>query len=154
MLGWAGCQCSCSLQAKLDDYGAIRCINYIRAAVKAGRDPRPELAAALSGGAQPWDKDQFLFPVLQDDSLLCHEFGGPGAPAAEDRCAQSCMNVWITPIQPSGLMKMKLTHHQEHHQGHQAPQNNPSCSVPPPRCYASCGVRHAAGQDPLGVTGG
>ena len=32
---------------------------------------------------------------------------------------------WITSIQPQGLMKMRLMHHQEHHQGYQAPQNNP-----------------------------
>ncbi len=35
------------------------------------------------------------------------------------------MNEWITSIQPPGLMKMRLMHHQEHHLGHQAPQNNP-----------------------------
>ena len=32
------------------------------------------------------------------------------------------MNEWITSIQPPGLMKMRLMHHQEHHLGHQAPQ--------------------------------
>ena len=33
------------------------------------------------------------------------------------------MNELITSIQPPGLMKMRLMHHQEHHLGHQAPQN-------------------------------
>ena len=33
------------------------------------------------------------------------------------------MNEWITSIQPPGLMKMRLMHHQEHHLGHHAPQN-------------------------------
>lgn len=32
-------------KASLDDYGVIRVINYIRAEVQAGRDPRPTLAA-------------------------------------------------------------------------------------------------------------
>ena len=35
------------------------------------------------------------------------------------------MNGWSTPIQPPGLMRMRLMHHQEHHPGHQAPHNNP-----------------------------
>ena len=35
------------------------------------------------------------------------------------------MNEWITSIQPPGLMKMRLMHHQEHHLGHQAPQIRP-----------------------------
>ena len=35
------------------------------------------------------------------------------------------MNEWIPFIQPLGLMKMRLMHHQEHHLGHQAPQYNP-----------------------------
>ena len=30
------------------------------------------------------------------------------------------MNAWITHIQPLGLMRMRLIHHQEHHQGPQA----------------------------------
>ena len=30
----------------------------------------------------------------------------------------ACMNEWITSIQPSGLMKMRLMHHQKHHLGH------------------------------------
>ena len=42
------------------------------------------------------------------------------------------MNEWVASIQPPGLMKMRLMHHQEHHLGHQAPQNNPGRSVPPP----------------------
>ena len=30
------------------------------------------------------------------------------------------VNVWTASIQPPGLMKMRLMHLQEHHQGHQA----------------------------------
>ena len=33
------------------------------------------------------------------------------------------INEWITSIQPPGLMKMRLMHHQEHHLGHQAPES-------------------------------
>ena len=35
------------------------------------------------------------------------------------------MHDCITPVRPPGLMKMWLMHHQEHHIGHPAPQNNP-----------------------------
>ena len=38
------------------------------------------------------------------------------------QCASTISNEWITYIQPPGLMKMRLMHHQEHHLGHQAPQ--------------------------------
>ena len=62
------------MQAKLDDYGVIKCINYIRAAVKQGSDPRSDLAGALGTRDKPWDGDKHLFPVLQNDGLLCHEF--------------------------------------------------------------------------------
>lgn len=61
-------------QARLDDYGIIKCLNYIRAAVKQGSDPRGDLAGALSTPEKPWADDKYLFPVLQNDSLLCHEF--------------------------------------------------------------------------------
>ena len=36
------------------------------------------------------------------------------------------MNEWSTSIQPPGLMKMRLMHHQEHYQVYQAPQNKPA----------------------------
>ncbi len=78
-------------QAQLDEYGAIKCVNYIRAAVKAGQDPRGDLAGALTTAQKPWDEDRFLFPVLPDDSLLCHDFGGPEdgmATTAEDARTQ------------------------------------------------------------------
>ena len=43
----------------------------------------------------------------------------------------------ITSIQPPGLMKMRLTHHQEHQTRHQGNQSNPGCNVPPPQCQAA-----------------
>lgn len=66
------------MQAGLDDYSTIRCVNYIRSEVLAQRDPRPALAAAAAGGAagsaKPWDGDQYMRPVLADDPLLFHEY--------------------------------------------------------------------------------
>ena len=46
------------------------------------------------------------------------------------------MNDWITCTQPPGLMKMRLMHHQEHHQGHQAPQKQSmmKCATPTVFC--------------------
>jgi hypothetical protein len=62
------------LQAGLDDYGAIKVVNYIRANVQQGKDPRADLAAALHTADKPWDHERYLIPVLQDDGLLCHDF--------------------------------------------------------------------------------
>ncbi|KAK9823570.1 hypothetical protein WJX72_003898 [[Myrmecia] bisecta] len=78
------------IQAHLDDYSTIRCINFIRSEVAAGRDPLPALAEAAGApgqGARPWDDDKYLQPVLAEDALLFHDFGdedtapgGPGDP--------------------------------------------------------------------------
>lgn len=57
-------------QKRLDEYGVIRVVNYIRSEVAAGRDPR----GALSDGNQPWAGDKFLQPVLPNDALLMHDF--------------------------------------------------------------------------------
>ncbi len=65
------------MQARLDDYSTIRCINFIRSEGAAGRDPRPtlaEAAAAPSQTGQPWDDDRYLQPVLPEDALLFHDF--------------------------------------------------------------------------------
>lgn len=70
-------------QLGLDDYGTIRVINFIRAEVAAGRDPRPALSTAAAGSssagteagaAAPWSSDTFLQPVLADDPLLTYDF--------------------------------------------------------------------------------
>lgn len=71
-------------QLGLDDYGTIRVINFIRAEVAAGRDPRPALSAAAAAGsssagteaaaAAPWSGDTYLQPVLADDPLLTYDF--------------------------------------------------------------------------------
>lgn len=57
-------------QKRLDEYGVIRVVNYIRSEVAAGREPR----GALSGEHQPWAGDKFLQPVLANDALLMHDF--------------------------------------------------------------------------------
>ena len=54
--------------------------------------------------------------------------GGPGHSYARENWCASVLHAMIecnTSIQLPGLMKMRLRHHQEHHQGHQGPQNNP-----------------------------
>ncbi|KAM4743818.1 LOW QUALITY PROTEIN: protein arginine N-methyltransferase 3 [Anableps anableps] len=49
----------------LDDYGYIKMINFIRSTKCA-----PSCLMELSEGPLPWDGEDFLRPVLQDDSLL------------------------------------------------------------------------------------
>ena len=77
------------IQACMDEYEVIKCINYIRASVKAGRDPRSELAGAVSTPEKPWQDDKYLIPVLPDDAMLFHEFslGVGGLPSSSARHA-------------------------------------------------------------------
>ncbi|XP_066503697.1 protein arginine N-methyltransferase 3 isoform X2 [Hoplias malabaricus] len=49
---------------KLDDYGYIRMINYVRAQKCSGQ------SLCELDGALPWDSDEFLKPVRPDDTLL------------------------------------------------------------------------------------
>ncbi|MEQ2314126.1 hypothetical protein AMECASPLE_008955 [Ameca splendens] len=49
----------------LDDYGYIKMINFIRS-TKCG----PSCLMELSEGPLPWDSEDFLRPVVQDDPLL------------------------------------------------------------------------------------
>ncbi|GIL52530.1 hypothetical protein Vafri_8372 [Volvox africanus] len=71
-----------ALQERLDEYGIIRVINYIRSEVAAGRDPRPPLAASGSGGAA-WLDDHYLVPAMEDDALLFYDFEDLAAAAAK-----------------------------------------------------------------------
>ena len=77
------------IQVGMDEYEVIKCINYIRASVKAGRDPRSELAGAVSTPEKPWQDDKYLIPVLPDDAMLFHEFslGAGGLPSSSARHA-------------------------------------------------------------------
>ncbi|GLC40712.1 hypothetical protein PLESTB_000030300 [Pleodorina starrii] len=75
-----------AIQERLDEYGIIRVINFIRSQVAAGSDPLPLLAAASGGGAAgaaaPWLDDRYLVPALEDDALLFYDFEDVAAAAA------------------------------------------------------------------------
>ncbi|PNH04501.1 putative protein arginine N-methyltransferase 3, partial [Tetrabaena socialis] len=82
-----------AVQTRLDEYGIMRLINYIRTEVAAGRDPRDALAAAAAAAsgpgaaaapaaAHPWSDDRFLMPAAEDDALLCFDFEDVAAEAA------------------------------------------------------------------------
>lgn len=63
----------CFEQKALSDYDTIRCINYIRTEVAAGR----HFVEALHGptyDAHPWQKDQYMHPAIPDDPLLFYDF--------------------------------------------------------------------------------
>uniref|UniRef100_A0AAR2KEL1 Protein arginine N-methyltransferase 3 n=1 Tax=Pygocentrus nattereri TaxID=42514 RepID=A0AAR2KEL1_PYGNA len=49
---------------RLDDYGYIKMINYIRTVKCSGE------TLAVFDGAVPWDSDEFMKPALPDDPLL------------------------------------------------------------------------------------
>ena len=74
----------------MGEYEVIKCINYIRASVKAGRDPRSELAGAVSTPLKPWQDDKYLIPVLPDDAMLFHELSSDagGLPSSSSRYAR------------------------------------------------------------------
>ncbi|KAL3139655.1 hypothetical protein ABBQ38_003972 [Trebouxia sp. C0009 RCD-2024] len=85
-------------QNKLSDYDTVRCINYIRTEVAAGRLS----AAALNeekASERPWQSDQYMHPVLPDDPLLFYDFddeagteldvAGPSSPAADHATIQN-----------------------------------------------------------------
>ena len=59
----------------MNEYEVIKCINFIRTCVSQGKDPRSELAGAVSTPEKPWRDDKYLIPVLPDDAMLFHEFG-------------------------------------------------------------------------------
>ena len=59
----------------MDEYEVIKCINFIRTCVSQEKDPRSELAGAVSTPEKPWRDDRYLIPVLPDDAMLFHEFG-------------------------------------------------------------------------------
>ncbi len=61
----------------MDEYEVIKCINFIRTCVSQGKDPRSELAGAVSTPEKPWRDDKYLIPVLPDDAMLFHEFNSP-----------------------------------------------------------------------------
>uniref|UniRef100_A0AAR2JCV0 type I protein arginine methyltransferase n=1 Tax=Pygocentrus nattereri TaxID=42514 RepID=A0AAR2JCV0_PYGNA len=67
---------------RLDDYGYIKMINYIRTVKCSGE------TLAVFDGAVPWDSDEFMKPALPDDPLL--QIGTENrARQAEERAARS-----------------------------------------------------------------
>lgn len=70
------------VQKGLDDYNMIGCINFVRAEVAAGRDPRPAVMAAELGPKAPWAGDRYLQPVMAEDPLLFHDWQDEAQPSA------------------------------------------------------------------------
>ncbi|CAL8351641.1 unnamed protein product [Merluccius merluccius] len=70
----------------LDDYGYIKLINYLRSTNGSRVD-----VTGLSEGPLPWDSEDFLRPVLQDDPLLQtdpEELLGPVSSAPDQGAVQ------------------------------------------------------------------
>lgn len=63
----------CFDQKGLSDYDTIRCINYIRTEVAAGRLSVEALNGQTSD-EHPWQKDQYMHPAIPDDPLLFYDF--------------------------------------------------------------------------------
>ena len=64
----------CGIQNELSDYDTIRCINFIRAEVAQGNSPLKVLLARGESADRPWEKDEYMHPVLPEDPLLFHDF--------------------------------------------------------------------------------
>ncbi|CAD7700068.1 unnamed protein product [Ostreobium quekettii] len=55
----------------LDEFGAIKLVNYLRSEVQAGREPLTAVKeAANSTDERPWNDDSYLIPTVRDDALL------------------------------------------------------------------------------------
>lgn len=61
----------------MSDYDCIKCVNYIRATVQAGRDPLPELLESPSTPAVFQD-EKWLKPILEDDGLMFYDYESAG----------------------------------------------------------------------------
>ncbi len=59
--------------SQLGEYEVLQVINFIRAQVASGRDPRPELQA---GSSKPWQDEKYLQTVMEEDALLMYDFEG------------------------------------------------------------------------------
>lgn len=67
------------MQNKLSDYDTIRCINYIRTEVAAGR-LSAETLNDKKASERPWQSDQYMHPLLPDDPLLFYDFDDEAGP--------------------------------------------------------------------------
>ncbi len=80
-------------QRGMREYDVIACINFIRAEVAAGQDPRPAVARAGRGAPAPWSGERFLQPALPNDPLLAYDWedeAGPDAGPPGSACAAGC----------------------------------------------------------------
>ncbi len=99
-------------QLALDDFGTIKCINFIRSEVQHGRSPLAQLQQLGSEGPFPWADDKYMLPVLADDPLAMYEFedepeaagrcGGERAPGAAAACAAGPARRRTPPAAPGG----------------------------------------------------
>jgi len=62
------------LQNEASEYVTLKVINYIRAEIAAGRDPRPLQTSHSPKTSAPWSDDSFLCPILANDELLLHDW--------------------------------------------------------------------------------
>ncbi|KAF2773218.1 hypothetical protein EJ03DRAFT_323722 [Teratosphaeria nubilosa] len=69
---------------KLDFYGAVRLINYIRSSVAAGNAARPDTSDKAL-----WEDDKFMKPVLEDDALISSLYDVEGLLALEEDEAEA-----------------------------------------------------------------
>ena len=77
-------------QNDLSDYDTIRCINYIRAQVAAGRFSLETLTGQAST-QRPWQEDKYMHPFIPGDPLLFYDFDDNSAPDLDKydaQCAQ------------------------------------------------------------------
>ena len=65
------------LQHKLDQYGAMRCINFTRSQTDQGSNA----LEALKQGPNVFQDDKYLMPAVPDDPLLYHAFSAEDANA-------------------------------------------------------------------------
>ena len=77
-----------ALQAGLDQLGMIKCINFVRRQVQAGRAPNSIIQDVQRASGGPLDDNENLQPVLENDGLLSFDFEGDQnqKAAVEGRC--------------------------------------------------------------------
>jgi len=61
------------VQMGMDEIETIMCINFIRSHFPP-HDALPLLTGAHIATSRPWKADQYMRPVLADDSFLLHDW--------------------------------------------------------------------------------
>ena len=71
--------CPCpSVRAGLDFYGFVRLINYLRSSKPLAEQFVSLLATIAPGATPPWESDEYLVSVVQDDPMLQYGEEGEG----------------------------------------------------------------------------